>query len=170
VRDHIVIVGLMASGKTTVGAALAGTLGRPHRDSDAEIERLTGRTARQIADDEGIDRLHEIELQLLFEALADPTPNVVSAAASVVDDPLGVAALRTPDVEVIWLRARPDVLLTRTDPDDHRPSPEALETQAQRRDPVFADVADQIVDIEGRTADQIVAELAAPVRDRRDSP
>jgi shikimate kinase len=170
VRDHVVIIGLMASGKTTVGAALAEALGRAHRDSDADIERMTGRTARRIADDEGIDRLHAMELDLLLDALADPEPNVVSAAASVIDEPRGVAALRDPGIEVVWLRASPRVLRTRIDADDHRPSPESLEAQARRRAPVFAELADQTIEIEDRSPDDIVARIRADAADRPISP
>ena len=52
---HIVITGLMGSGKTTVGRALAHTLGRTWRDSDAEIEADTGLTVRELRDREGVD-------------------------------------------------------------------------------------------------------------------
>jgi shikimate kinase len=161
VQDHIVIVGLMASGKTTVGAALATALGRPHRDSDADIERTTGRTARQIAADDGIEHLHDLELQHLVDATREASPNVVSAAASVIDAPGGVAALDAPGTEVVWLRAAPEMLKSRIDSDDHRPSPEPLELQADRRTPAFQAVADRVIDIDGRTPEAIVAEIMA---------
>ncbi len=45
---HVVLVGLMGSGKTTVGRLLAARLGRPLVDSDAVIEGTTGRTVREI--------------------------------------------------------------------------------------------------------------------------
>ena len=39
---HVVLVGLMGAGKTTVGVPLARALGRPYRDNDSELERRTG--------------------------------------------------------------------------------------------------------------------------------
>jgi len=50
---HLVLVGLMASGKTTVGQTLAARLGRPFVDNDVVLERRTGRSAREIAAADG---------------------------------------------------------------------------------------------------------------------
>ena len=84
---HIVLVGLMGSGKTTVGAALAAALGVPLRDSDADIERDTGLTGRDIAARDGIDALHALEARQLLDALDEPGTTVITAAASTLDDP-----------------------------------------------------------------------------------
>jgi shikimate kinase len=157
---HIVIVGLMGSGKTTVGAAVAAALGRPHRDSDADLLAATGRTARELALDIGIVPLHDLELQHLLDALAEPEPVVVSAAASTIDEPAGREALADPAVTVVWLRIHPDAAAARQAPDDHRPQPEALEVQARRRDPRFAELADLAVDAR-RPVDEIVAAVLA---------
>ena len=157
---HIVIVGLMGSGKTTVGAAVAAALGRPHRDSDADLLAATGRTARELAVDIGIVPLHGLELQHLVDALAEPDPVVVSAAASTIDEPAGRAALADPAVTVVWLQVHPEAAVARHAPDDHRPLPEALEIQAQRRDPLFAELADLAVDAR-RPVEEIVAAVLA---------
>ena len=157
---HLVIVGLMGSGKTTVGAALAAALGRPHRDSDADLFASTGRTARELAVDIGVGPLHELELRHLLDALAEPDPVVISAAASTIDEPAGRAALADPAVTVVWLRIGPAAAAARQAPDDHRPLPEALDVQARRRDPLFGDAADLTVDA-GRPVDEIVAAVLA---------
>jgi shikimate kinase len=163
----MVLVGLMGSGKTTVGAALATTLGRPHRDSDADLERMTGLTAREIAAQEGIDRLHELELRVLFDALRRDEPSVISAAASVIDQPKARDALRGPDVHVVWLRARPAVLARRAsggaaaasrgDRSDHRPERGPVADLAAQRDPLYAAIADRTIDVEQRSIEQVVA-------------
>ncbi len=153
---HLVVIGLMGSGKTTVGKALAAALGWRHRDSDTELEATHGRTARQLGDDIGIERLHELELDLLLEALAAPEPSVVSAAASTIDEPDGRAALADPGVFVAWLRIDPTSAERRARPGDHRPKPEDLAVQAARRDPLFAAVADVALDA-GRPVDANVA-------------
>jgi dephospho-CoA kinase len=54
---HLVMVGLMGSGKTTVGMALARRLGLPHRDSDVDLLARTGRSARAIAAADGVEAL-----------------------------------------------------------------------------------------------------------------
>src|SRR5262245_14598374 len=99
---HIVITGLMGAGKTTTGKALAERLGRDWRDSDVDIEHATGRTVRQLRDSEGVDAMHARESAQLQDAISDSRPNVVSAAASVVDDAAARQAMSAPDVALVW--------------------------------------------------------------------
>ncbi len=148
---HIVLVGLMGSGKTTVGAALAAALDMPHRDSDTDIERDTGLTGRQHAARDGIDALHTLEARHLLEALERPATSVISTAASIVDDPACRAALLDPRHLVVWLEASPAALAGRLQPDDHRPAigpdmSEVLERQAVQRSAAFREVADLTLD------------------------
>ena len=107
---HLVLVGLMGAGKSTVGSLVAARLGWPYRDGDAMLEAAAGRTAAAIRDAEGADELHRAECRVLQEALALDVPSVIAAAAAVVDDPACRAALRAPGVAVAWLRADPAVL------------------------------------------------------------
>ena len=67
---HVALVGLMASGKTTVGRGLAEALDWPFSDSDASIERERGTTVRALADEVGVDAMHELEGAHLLQALA----------------------------------------------------------------------------------------------------
>jgi shikimate kinase len=169
---HVVVVGSMAVGKSTVGRALAARLGRPFRDSDEDLEATRGLTGRALAEREGVDALHRWEAEHLRGALAGTQPDVVGAAASVVDDDASLAALREPFV--VWLRAPATVLAHRLADgmrgDDHRrPVGDAttiaeLEAHRARR---FAAVADLTIDTvaDGTTTspDAIVARiLAAP--------
>ena len=50
---HLVLVGLMGAGKTTVGRECARRLGRAFVDTDLEIERVTGHTVAEIFAAEG---------------------------------------------------------------------------------------------------------------------
>jgi shikimate kinase len=139
---HVVLVGLMGSGKTTVGRALAAALGLPFSDSDAAIERERGSTVQELADELGVEEMHELESRHLLRALEAPEPSVIAAAASTIDDPACRAALAAPGVRTIWLRAAPDVLARRFDRQRHRPrfgrSPgDLLAEQAAERDALF---------------------------------
>ena len=162
---HIVIAGLMGAGKSTVGRALAERLGRPWRDSDAEIEAATGLTVRALRDREGVDAMHAREAAQLLDALASPEPNVVSAAASTVEDAACREAMSGPDVAVAWLRAAPDVLAARFDSaDDHRPAyGEAttafLADQAARREPLAAEAGALFIDVDDLAEAEVVARV-----------
>jgi shikimate kinase len=159
---HIVITGLMAAGKTTVGRRLAGRLGRAWRDSDVDIETATAMTVRTLRDREGVVAMHARESAQLLGALAATTPSVISAAASVIDDPACRTALGAPDVGVVWLRAHPEILAARfASADDHRPAygdsiVAFLAEQAARREPLLADIGALVIDVDHVTADDVV--------------
>jgi len=160
---HVVITGLMASGKTTVGSRLAARLGWAWRDSDVDIEATSGLTVRELRERDGVDAMHAREAEQLLDALAAPERSVISAAASVVEVPTCRAALAASDVAVLWLRADPALLAERFgSPDAHRPAygPEPaafLADQAARREPFLAEIGAHVLDIAGLTPDQVVA-------------
>jgi shikimate kinase len=159
---HIVIVGLMGAGKTTVGRDLAARLGWAWRDSDLDIGAATGRTVRELRDEEGVEVMHAREAAQLMDALAARERSVVSAAASVVDVAACRAVLVAPEVAVIWLRAAPAVLAARFPAEGHRPaygdSPTVfLAEQAARREPFLAALGGIVIDVDMLTPDEVVA-------------
>ena len=60
VAPHLVLVGLMGTGKSTVGRRIAHKLGWEFLDTDDEINRLTGRTVRQIFETDGEEFFREV--------------------------------------------------------------------------------------------------------------
>ena len=150
-KRHVVLVGMMGTGKTTVGRLLADRLGRSLVDSDELIERRTGRTVREIWRTDGEPTFRVLETAALRDALAESEPLVIAAAGGVVLSARNREALREADAVVVWLRADPSVLLGRVGRDDHRPllddDPAAtLQRMDQERDPLYREVADVVVD------------------------
>jgi shikimate kinase len=166
---HIVLVGLMGSGKTTVGTRLAERLGRPFRDSDAEITGNTGRTVRTLRDEMGVEAMHALEAEQLLDALADPGPNVVAAAASVIEVSACRVALAAPGVMVVWLRGSPGVLAERFGSEAHRPAYGAdpatfLADQAAIRDPLFRAVDPVAMDVDLLDPDAVVVRIESLIQ------
>ena len=104
--------------------------------------------------------MHELEARQLLDALADPAPSVISAAASTIEVEACREAMTAPDVALVWLRASPRSLARRfASADEHRPefgsSPEAFLTeQAARRNPLFASLDPIVVDVDAITPRQ----------------
>ncbi|HVW33456.1 MAG TPA: shikimate kinase, partial [Acidimicrobiia bacterium] len=116
---HVVLVGLMGAGKTTVGRALAGLLGRPLVDNDAQIVSATGATVADISAAAGVAEMRRLESAALTAALASPEPAVITAAAGTVLDADVRHRLAAPFV--VWLRARPATVAGRVGHDPARP-------------------------------------------------
>lgn len=165
---RIVLVGMMGSGKSSVGRALAERTGWPFHDNDALLERATGRTARELAED-GEPALRKAESSALREGLRTPEPSIVASAAGVVLDAADRARLDGEDT-VVWLRARPETLAARLAgaDDDHRPwledDPEAWLRQTDAtRAPHFRSVADLVVDVDEADPETIAERIWAAV-------
>jgi shikimate kinase len=161
---HLVLVGLMGAGKTTVGKELARRLGWPFRDNDDQLTAIDGRTAREIAATDGLARLHALEAEALLRALADDGPAVIAAAASSIEDPACRAALATPRLAVVWLQGAPSTLAGRHDAGSHRPdlgqpAEPLLEAQVAHRDPLFASLQPIEINVDAATPRAVAAEI-----------
>jgi shikimate kinase len=157
---HVVIVGLMGSGKSTLARGLADELERPVVDSDEQLRRSVERTAREIAESDGLATLHRIEADLLLGSLGDPGPAVIAAAASTIEDDRCREAMQAADVFVIWLRGSVETLASRVLSSRHRPliaddPAKVLAAQMDAREPLFATVADAVIDIDGASREEV---------------
>jgi len=154
----IFLVGMMGSGKSTVGQALSRRTGWRYVDNDDLVQSLSGRGAREIRATDGEDALHHLET-LAFEAsLALEPPVIVGAAASVVVDPVARVRLRS-GPHVVWLRARPTTLLAHIGDGAGRRAeatdPVWVAARARERAPLYAEVASQIIDVDDRSPDEV---------------
>jgi shikimate kinase len=157
---HLVLVGMMGVGKSTVGRMVAAVLDRPLFDSDEMIEERTGRTVREIWATDGEPAFRTLETDTLLEALAEPEPSVIAAAGGVVLSERNREALQTADARVVWLMADVDVLVDRVSNGGHRPllddDPEAtLRRLYAVRAPLYQEVADAIVSVDHRSPTEV---------------
>ncbi len=162
--EHIVLVGMMGVGKTTIGTAVAARLGRRFVDSDQLVEDRTGRTVREIFETDGEPAYRVLETEALVEALADPDPLVIAAAGGVVLRAENRAAIVRSGAFVVWLTADPSVLAARVHVGDHRPllgnDPEAaLRRLLPERQHWYEEVADASVETDGVPLAETIADV-----------
>jgi shikimate kinase len=165
---HVVLVGLMGSGKTTVGRELAALLSRPLLDNDGQVLAMTGLTVAKISAQSGVAEMRRLEREALAQALGSPVPAVITAAAGVILDDRARLWLREPFV--VWLRAETATLAARVARDPARPllgdDPEAVyRAMEQQRHRLYAEVADYTVEVDGLASADVARAIAAQLRD-----
>lgn len=151
----MVLVGLMGSGKTTVGKRLAARLERDFVDADAALEEITDRTIPEIFASDGERGFRAIESDVLEELLEHHEPTVIASGGGVVLSGENRHRLRQPWVTVVWLDAGPAFLASRVEAKPHRPllagdesAREVLTRLHAERAPLYAEVADLVVEVE----------------------
>lgn len=151
-RSHVVLVGLMGVGKSTVGRRLAKELQRPFADVDEQVELRAGLTIPRLFAEQGEPAFRAAEATVLGELLGHPAPLVIAAGGGVVTSPENRATLASAGAYVVWLRASAAFLAGRTDP-THRPllagdAAGTLTRLLAERAPQYEEVADVAVDVE----------------------
>jgi shikimate kinase len=156
---NLILVGMMGSGKTTMGRHLAKHLGKTFVDSDEEITKRTGVTIPHIFDVEGEPgfRLRE---SVAIRHLVERENMVLATGGGAVLEEQNRSLLRQNGI-VIYLKASVHDLWQRTRHDRNRPllqtvNPHARLTELfQQRDPLYQQVAD-IVAQSGRQSVQVL--------------
>ncbi|MER8046280.1 shikimate kinase [Streptomyces sp. NPDC094032] len=90
----VVLVGPMGSGKSTVGALLAGRLGAAYRDTDADIVAAEGREISDIFVEDGEEHFRALEREAVRTAVAEHE-GILALGGGAVLDP-GTRALLGP--------------------------------------------------------------------------
>jgi len=159
--QHLLLVGMMGVGKTTVARVVADRLHRRVYDSDAIIEARTGRTVREIFAEDGEAAFRQLETEVLLESLALPEPVVIAGAGGVVLSDVNRAAMKASGARVVWLCADPMTLVDRVKGGGHRPLLDAdpagtLQRMFREREALYREVADAIVLVDNRSISEVV--------------
>jgi len=164
----IALVGLMGSGKSSVGRRLATALGLPFRDADVEVETAAGRSISDIFAELGEPAFREGERRVIQRLLDDP-PHVLATGGGAFMSPETRALIKAKAISV-WLKTDLEVLARRVGRKGDRPllvgkdPMEVLRSQAEARYPAYAE-ADVIVETGDAahqvTVDQIISALTA---------
>ena len=154
------IVGYMGSGKTTLGRLLAGATGLEFVDLDRTITKRAGREIPEIFAEHGEEHFRDLEEQALREALEGASPCVVACGGGVVMRRENRALLQK--VTTVFLREDVGVLYGRTR-GPGRPlraaSREDFEARYAARLPLYREVADLEVDVDGRSPSRVMEEV-----------
>jgi shikimate kinase len=167
-QRSIVLVGMMGSGKSSIGRRVAGRLGIPFVDADIEIEKAAGMTIADIFALRGEAEFRSGEARVILRLL-EGGPQVLSTGGGAFMNPDTRAAIAAKGIS-IWLNAELDVLMKRVRRRHDRPllktdDPAAtLRKLIEERYPTYA-LADLTVESRDvphdRIVDEIIGALAA---------
>jgi shikimate kinase len=118
-QRNVVLCGFMATGKSSVGKALAALLGYQFLDMDSIIESETGMSIPQIFSTRGEPAFRELECQVVEQA-AGRSGCVIATGGGTIVNRKNFDNLKRNGI-VIALTAEPEVILSRTGSGESRP-------------------------------------------------
>ena len=165
---NIFLVGMMGSGKTTVGKILAHRTSKIFIDSDDEIKKRTGVTIPHIFDIEGEAGFRQREASVIQELVRHSNIVLATGGGAVLSEQVrealagnGIVVYLKSTVHDLWLRTRHDrnrPLLQTADPYAR------LKELCQQRDPLYTTVADLIEPTGKQSPQTLVLHLETELR------
>jgi shikimate kinase len=162
--EHLVLVGMMGSGKTTVGRLVARRLGRRFVDVDDEVAGAAGAPVPELIARDGVEAFRALESACLARCLAEAQDSVVAVGGGAVLDPANRAAMGA-GATVVWLRARPATLAARVGDGAGRPLLAGgdvlgrLTALADERAALYEETAGAFVDTDGVSPEEVADAL-----------
>ena len=146
-QPNIVLIGLMGSGKTTVGRIVAQMIGFQFVDTDAMIVETAGKTIPEIFASEG-EAGFRLRESAALRSLLGKRGCVIATGGGIITQPRNPPILRHLGY-IVWLDADPERLARRTAMNSNRPllageeDPKAkLERLLTERKPLYKSLAD----------------------------
>lgn len=157
---NLILIGMMGSGKSSVGKLLADHFGMKFIDTDALIEEMQGLTIAKIFELYGEKHFRHLETELL-EKLSDVDDAVISTGGGMVLNPWHVILLRKMG-RIVYLMGSVEQLSRNLDGvTANRPmlKDNRLEVLLKVREPIYRNSADRIVEIDGKNADEVMRDI-----------
>ncbi|MGB5746713.1 MAG: shikimate kinase [Desulfobacterales bacterium] len=161
-KKNIVLIGMPGVGKSTIGVLLAKHLGYSFLDTDLLIQVAESQTLQQLIQIHGISGFCDLEEEYIRSVTVNA--HVIATGGSVVYGKAAMRHLKT-DAVAIHLDLSLDRLQKRLDDLDARgvaiaPGRDLSDLYAERH-PLYLKYADQMVETDALTPDQVVKHIVA---------
>jgi shikimate kinase len=163
----IVLIGYRGTGKTAVARLVAQRLGWLGVDTDEQIERRSGMSIAEIFQRNGEDAFRDMEVEVIAELVQRPRCVLALGGGAVMRQENRQAISQCG--HVVWLRARAETIQQRigSDPASRSQRPNLtprgglgeIRRLLSQRTPVYEQCADQIIDTDGKTPEQVADEI-----------
>ncbi|HJQ07058.1 MAG TPA: shikimate kinase [Nocardioides sp.] len=169
---RVVLVGPMGAGKTTVARILGRRWDVAIRDTDADVERLAGKTVQDMFVEDGEAAFRALEASAVATALAEHD-GVLSLGGGAVLDP--ATRERLDGHTVVFLRVGLADAVKRVGLAESRPILNQavggvrtrIKSLLDERAPIYEAVATITVDTDGRSPDDVAGEIIARLEETR---
>lgn len=162
--NHVILIGFMGCGKSSVGKELALELDVPFIDTDAMIEKQTGRKISAIFRESGEAYFRDLETMALKQLMDSGGRKVIAVGGGLPVRPVNREYLKRLGTTV-YLLARPETLVERLEGDDTRPLLQGGELRQKikqlmnDREEIYLAAADIQVATDGKNIYEIVQEV-----------
>ncbi|MDR2694356.1 MAG: hypothetical protein LBB74_09125 [Chitinispirillales bacterium] len=164
---NIVIIGFASCGKSITATAICGLTDMRHVDLDRVVEERYGKrtgarlSVRQIFGEIGAGGFTALENDAL-KSLSEMRDSVLSTGGRTPMDAANRACLKSIG-RIVYLRCGVDTVMERMNkkgtPLTMGSAPEDIKKEFEKRDPIYAALADITVDNEYLTPDKVAAEI-----------
>jgi shikimate kinase len=159
----VVLIGFMGAGKTEVGRLLAARLGMEFVDTDALVEEAARAPVERVFEALGEAGFRALERDAVARAAARPG-RVIACGGGAVLAVRNYAVLKEAG-PIVYLRASADELVARLGAGQGRPllagdPARAVPLLLAERAAAYEAAADLVVDTDGRTPEDVAAEIA----------
>jgi len=160
-RHAIVLVGLMGSGKTTVGKRIAQELGYEFADSDDLVASAAGKSVRDMFSQDGEAVFRKYESDAIRSILADgKSPIVLATGGGAVISGENRTVISHHASHVVWLDASVADLVVRTKSGTGRPlldgdAGKTLQSLSDQRSAWYEEVATLRIDTRGKSVAKV---------------
>lgn len=167
-KTNVALIGFMGAGKTVVGRALAGKLGKEFVELDELIAQRAGKPITQIFAEDGEITFREFEIALTKNVAAGEN-QVIATGGGVILNRINIDRLRQNSI-VVYLTVSLAEILRRVAGDGGRPLLNTPDKEKRIREllalrkPLYEQAADIKVNTSRRRIDMIVNEIVEKLK------
>ena len=157
---NIYLMGMMGSGKSTVGKTLSQQLGKPFIDLDLEIEQSTGKTISEIFENDGAEHFRNIE----SNQLQQHSNSIVACGGGIILKEENRVIIKENGKAILLTASIPE-LSNRLSASANRPlltddnMEETLTKLWLERQFLYLSTADYTIETDGKTPEKITEEI-----------
>lgn len=163
-KDNIILIGFMGSGKTSVGIKLSYQMKRTMIDTDKWIEQKQKMTVSEIFAASGEEAFRRMETECLKELIKTADRQIISVGGGLPMREENHGLLKELG-RVVYLRVTPEAVYERLKNDTTRPllqveePMERIRTLLAGRAPVYEKCADVVVEVSDKSFEEIIEQI-----------